>query len=135
MSSEAAHVIAYTIAASTVLVTVAAPQGPLSDLQIIAISAGLGMAGGLVGALIGDEVMSPRNLAKRVLASGIVAPALVTLTLLQLEVESRLLHVVGVSGVVGIVAYPIATVLPKMAPAAIRDAIKKWIGGGGPGNA
>ena len=39
-------------------------------------------------------------------------------------------YLVGVSGIVGIVAYPIATVLPKMAPAAVRDAIKKWIGGG-----
>ncbi len=134
MSSEAAHVIAYTVAASTLMVTVAAPQGPLSDLQIIAISSGLGMAGGLVGALISDESLNPRNLIKRILASGIVAPALVTLSLLQLEVEHRLLHVVATAGVVGIVAYPVATTLPKMAPTAIRDLIKKWLGGGG-GNA
>jgi hypothetical protein len=130
MSSEAAHIIAYTITASTLVVTAAAPQGPLSDLQIILISSGLGMAGGLVGALISDEALIPRNLIKRILASGIVAPALVTLAMMQIEADYRLLHVVATAGIVGVVAYPIATVLPKMAPAAIRDLIKKWIGGG-----
>lgn len=131
MTSDAAHLIAYTIAASATLVAVAAPQGPLGDLQIIAISSGLGMAGGLFGALISDESLTPRNLSKRILASGIVAPALVTLAMMQLDADYRLLHVVGTSGVVGIIAYPIATTLPKLAPTALRDLVKKWLGGGG----
>lgn len=134
MTLDAAHVIAYTIAASAMLVTVSVPHAPVSDLQIIGISAGLGMAGGLVGALIGDEALTPRNLIKRILASGIVAPALVTIAMMQAGVEFRLLHVVGTAGIVGVVAYPVATTLPKLAPTALRDAVKKWLGGGG-GNA
>ena len=69
-------------------------------------------------------------LSKRILASGLIAPALVVLAMLQMDTEHRLLHVFAASGGVGLVAYPVATTLPKLAPAAIRDAIKKWIGGG-----
>ena len=128
MSQDAA--IGILIGASLTVTAAAAPQGPLSDVQIIIIAVGTGMMGGLVGALISDEVLGWRVLAKRILASGLIAPALVVLAMLQMDTDHRLLHVFAASGGVGLIAYPVATTLPKMAPAAIRDAIKKWIGGG-----
>jgi hypothetical protein len=50
MSQDAA--IGILIGASLTVTAAAAPQGPLSDLQIIIIAVGTGMMGGLVGALI-----------------------------------------------------------------------------------
>ena len=116
-----------TAYATTVAV---APQGPLSDLQVISIAVGTGMMGGLVGALISDESLGWRVLSKRILASGLIAPALVALAMLQIGGDHRLLHVVAASGGVGLIAYPVAITLPKLAPTALRDAVKKWIGGG-----
>lgn len=128
VSQDAA--VGILIAASLAVTAAAAPQGPLSDLQIISIAVGTGMMGGLVGALISDEALSPRVLSKRILASGLIAPMLVVIAMLQVGTDHRLLHVVAASGGVGLIAYPVAITLPKLAPSVLRDTMKKWIGGG-----
>lgn len=127
MSQDGAAV-GILMAAAWATTAAAAPQVPLSDLQIVAISVGTGMMGGLVGALISDEALSPRVLAKRILASGLIAPALVVLAMLQLGTDHRMLHVVAAAGGVGLIAYPVATTLPKLAPTALREAFRRFMG-------
>jgi hypothetical protein len=117
------------MAAAYATTVAVAPQGPLSDLQVISIAVGTGMMGGLVGALISDESLSMRVLARRILASGLIAPALVAVAMLQIGNDYRLLHVVAASGSVGLIAYPVAITLPKLAPSALKDVVKKWLGG------
>ena len=129
MSHDGA-VVGALVAVAWATTAAAAPQVPLSDLQIILIAVGTGMMGGLVGALIADEPLSPRVLAKRILASALVAPALVVIAMMQIGTDHRMLHVVAAAGGVGLIAYPVATTVPRMVPSALREAIKRWIGGG-----
>ena len=103
----------------------------LSEAQVLAIASGAGLAGGFVHAMFDDVDWHWREYAKRILASGMVAPAIVVAILvwgLKLPHYS-LLPVAAASGPAGIVAYPIARMLPRMAPKALRDWIERTWGG------
>lgn len=102
---------------------------PLTELQVLLVSFGAGVLGGLTHALIEDVDWHWREYAKRMLASGLVAPGLVALAIIHVLPTSGLLHVVSASGIAGLAAFPVAKQIPKLAPKALREWWSKVFGG------
>ena len=127
MSHDGGAILGATVIAYAATVA-AAPQVPLSDIQMVAISISAGLFGGVLMTVIEDADISKRGLIKRMLASAMAAPALLLAALEWSHREPYLLAVVAISGVAGLVAWPIATMLPKLAPKALKRVLKNWIG-------
>lgn len=123
--------LTWLMASGGLLITGASSQTHLSELQVIAVASGAGLAGGFVHALLDNVDWHWREYGKRILASGMVAPAVVLgLLVWGLKLETfTLLPVVAAAGPAGIVSYPIAQLLPKLAPRALRDWFERNFGG------
>ena len=122
--------LAALLSGALLLQAAAAPQVAMSDAQVLGVSVGCGLIGGVISTLA-DATRDTHwsEWVKRAMASGMVAPALVVVAILQLFPERTLLLVTASAGVAGLVAWPVSQLLPKLAPGAIRDALKGWIGG------
>jgi hypothetical protein len=94
---------------------------PLSDEQMLGVSIGAGLFGGLVATLQQGQQLSIRELGLRSVASAMSAPAIVAVMLWQLELTPRLFGVVAVAGVAGLIAWPMAQMVPKMVPKLVRE--------------
>lgn len=130
MTHDAAHALGWMMT-STYGVTIAlAPQVPMTDLQVLSVSVGAGVIGGIGAALLSDDALTIRSVVKRMLASGMASGAMVAGAIIHFVPEPRLLAVGGLAMTAGLIAWPVSQALPKMAPALLRDAIKKWLGGG-----
>jgi len=129
MSHDVANALAWLTTSAYGVTIAAAPQVPMGDAQVLAVSIGSGLIGGLVSALVADVVLTPRELAKRMLASGMASGAMVAVAIVYTVSEPRLLLVAGMAMSAGLVAWPVSQMLPKLAPSILRDAIKKWLGG------
>ena len=125
------EITALTIAVYGTTVAVA-PQVPMSDSQVLVVSIGAGLVGGILSALISDGVLTAREVIKRMIASGMAAGAMVAGAIIYAIPEPRLLTVWGLALTAGLVAWPISQLLPKLAPAVLRDGLNKWLGRGGP---
>lgn len=130
MTHDAAHAIAVALSSATSLIAAAAPQVPMGDEQVIAVSIGAGLIGGLVSTLASDLALSNRELSKRMLASGMAAPAIVAGAITLWVPVPTLFVVFALSGIAGLIAWPISQVLPKLAPSLLKDVLKKWLAGG-----
>ena len=111
-----------TLATGTALVSAGLTPHILTELQVLLVAWGCGILGGLVHALIEEIDWHWKEYAKRMLASGLVAPSLVAVAILYVLPSPSLLHVVSAAGPAGIAAYPLARLIPKLAP----KALKKW---------
>ena len=125
MTNDAAHAAGAVLWAAAAVTAAAAPQAPLSDLQILIISVACGAIGGVVATLMSEDVITLRSMAMRGLASVLVAPGIVAAALIHFGAEPRLLVVSAAAGVAGMCAWPIAQLLPRLAPAKLRE----WMGG------
>lgn len=125
MTHDAAHAAALILSGATVVTAVVAPQVPLSDVQILVLSVACGAIGGVVATLMSEDVITLRGMAMRGLASVLVAPGIVAVALIQSGLEPRLLTVAAAAGIAGMCAWPVAQLLPKLAPAKLRE----WFGG------
>lgn len=128
MAHDTGHVLGALIALSYTTTAAMAPQVPMSDEQVVGISIGAGLIGGLVYTLVADGAMTARDLGKRSLASAMSAPAIVAVLLYKLQVEPRLFGVVAVAGIAGLSAWPLAQAIPKLAPQVFRDWLRKVLG-------
>lgn len=130
MSGESAGTAA--LIAATALAQVASqPVGPLSDIQMLSVAVGSGLVGGFVATLMADEEISRRGLAKRMLASGMIAPALTLLALMWLGAHPTWLVVAAVSGPAGLFAWPIWELAPGLVRKYLPKAVEKRLGGDG----
>ena len=102
---------------------------PLTELQVLLVSVGVGVLGGLTHALIDDVDLHWREYIKRMMASGLLAPGLVALAIIYLLPTPGLLHVVSAAGPAGLAAYPLAKQIPKLAPKALREWWGRVFGG------
>lgn len=124
MTSDAAHAAGVILWAAAAVTAVTAPQVPLTDLQILVLSGACGAIGGVVATLMSEDVITLRGMAMRGLASVLVAPSIVAAALIQSGMEPRLLVVSAAAGIAGMCAWPIAQMLPSLAPARLRE----WFG-------
>ena len=108
MSHDAAHAVAVLIGSSAALLVVSSPQGTLSDLQVLLISASCGAIGGIVATLMSDAVITVRGMLMRGLASVLIAPGIVSGLLLHYGSAPTLMMVASAAGVAGMVAWPVA---------------------------
>lgn len=130
MSAETSSAV-YLIAAAAAAQVVAQPtEVPLGDLQLLAVTIGAGLMGGLVATLNAPEELSLRHLAKRCIASGMVAPALVAGVLLWSEAHPTLFQAVATSCISGMVAWPCWEISQPLMRKLLPAAARKWIGGG-----
>ncbi len=120
---NAASALALSAYATTVA---SAPQVPMDDVQVVIVSLSAGLIGGLIATLSSEATVTKRDLAKRMLASGMAAPGIVLLALVYYVPEPTLLKVVAISGVAGLVAWPVAESLPKLVPSALKTLLKRW---------
>jgi hypothetical protein len=123
MSHDTAHAAAVIIAASTTVLAAAPTQALLSDLQILMISVSCGAIGGVVATLMSEEVITPRGMWMRGLASVLIAPGLVAGLLIWSQYDPRLLFVASAAGVAGMLAWPVATQLNRIVQAVTKYAI------------
>lgn len=130
MSHDGPHLLGAIAAAAYVTTVAGAPQIPMSDEQVLVTAIGSGLMGGLVSALMADGDLTRRVIATRMLACGMVSPSLVAAGIVYAIPSPSMLMVGALSGVAGMVAWPVATILPKLAPQALRKWFKSWIGGG-----
>lgn len=102
----------------------------MSDAQVLGVSVGAGLMGGVISTLAeATRETHWSEWVKRAAASGMVAPAIVVVAILNLLPDRTLLVVTATAGVAGLVAWPVSQLLPRLAPAALRDALKGFIGG------
>lgn len=123
MSHDATHATAALIASSAAITFASAPQVPLTDFQVLMISASCGAIGGVVATLMSDQVITMRGMAMRGMASVLIAPGIVSALLLHYNAEPRLLTVASAAGIAGIIAWPIA----QRAQQIVNMAINKWL--------
>jgi hypothetical protein len=107
-----------------------APQVPLTDVQVLGVGIGAGIVGGIGSALIGDGSLTVRLVVSRMLASGMASGAMVAAYVIYVVPEPRLLAVGLAAMFAGLIAWPVSQALPRMVPSLMRDALKKWLGGG-----
>lgn len=118
------------VALMQVTQTVANLPPPLTEFQIVVFAIVAGFMGGLVASLSEDSKLTKKELLRRVLSSGMVAPAIVVSIIIYSKVAITLLPVVAISGVGGLIAWPIASGLPKLAFGAFRS----WLSSKLPGD-
>lgn len=124
--------IGLLLAGAALTQAAAAPQVPMSDQQVVVVAVSSGLIGGVVSTLMAEVALANwREFIKRGLASGMIAPAIVAAAILYVLPAPTLLLVVAASGVAGLVAWPCAQLLPKLAPEALRNGIKRWLSAGG----
>ena len=121
MSHDAGNLSMALMALAYTTTVAVLPQGPLSDEQMLGVSIGAGLFGGLVATLQQGQQLSIRELGLRSVASAMSAPAIVAVMLWQLELTPRLFGVVAVAGVAGLIAWPMAQMVPKMVPKLVRE--------------
>jgi hypothetical protein len=121
VAHDAGHISTAILALAYTTTVAVAPQGPLSDEQMLGVSIGAGLVGGLVATLSPGNQLSLRELGLRSLASAMSAPAIVAAMLWHLELTPRLFGVVAVAGVAGLLAWPLAQLVPKMVPKLVRE--------------
>ena len=127
MTHDAMHAAALILSGATVITFAAAPQVPLTDLQILVLSASCGAIGGIVATLMSDQVITVRGMAMRGLASVLVAPSIVSGVLIHYGTEPRLMLVASAAGLAGMIAWPVASALPRIVPARLKDVIDRII--------
>lgn len=106
----------------------ASPQAPVSDWQLVIISCGAGLIGGFVMMLMSGSDLTAREIAKRVLASAMLAPGIVALVMMKFAEQPTPIVVFGIAGAAGLAAYPLAELVPKLAPSTARKLLKRWLG-------
>ncbi len=121
MTHDAGHISTVLMALAYTTTVAILPQGPLSDEQMLGVSIGAGLFGGLVATLQQGQQLSIRELGLRSVASAMSAPAIVAVILWQLELTPRLFGVVAVAGIAGLVAWPLAQMVPKLVPKLVRE--------------
>lgn len=123
MSHDAAHAAALVLAGAVTILAATPPQGVLSEVQTLAIAVACGAIGGVVATLMAEDVISIRGMLMRGLASILVAPSLVTSGILYTDYSPTLMVVASVSGVSGMLAWPVAQQSQKV----VQAATKHWI--------
>lgn len=126
MASETS--IAIMIAAATTVAAAAAPQEPMSELSVIAVSAGFGTLGGVIATLIEKGAITVRELLLRMLASTLAAIAMVGGYFIWTAAVPTYMAVFALSSAAGLVAWHVVLMVPKIVPAAIREAMKRATG-------
>ena len=129
MTHDAGHALGWMMTSAYGATLVIAPQVPLTDIQVLGVGIGAGIVGGIGSALIGDGTLTVRLVVSRMLASGMASGAMVAAYVIYWVPEPRLLAVGLAAMTAGLVAWPVSQALPKMVPALMRDALKRWLGG------
>lgn len=129
MSAETSTAAAMIAAAATAQVVAQPANVPLGEIQLLAVTIGAGLMGGLVATLNAPEEISLRHLAKRCVAAGMVAPALVAGALFWSETTPTLFQAVAASCISGMVAWPVWEMTPPLLRKLLPAAARKWIGG------
>lgn len=108
---------AYLIGIAAAAQVVAQPAGlPLTDVQLLAVTVGSGLMGGLGATLSALGEISIRHLAKRCIASGMVAPAIVAGFLFWRDLQPTLFQLWAISLVAGMAAWPGWALAKMLAP-------------------
>lgn len=128
MASDGAA-IAVVLAMATTTAAAAAPQVPMSEIQVLIVSAGFGLFGGVVATLIEAGTIQARNLFLRMLASMMMAVSMVGGYFTWTEAQTTYLSVFALSGVSGMSAWHVTLAIPKLVPVVIKEALKRASGG------
>lgn len=106
----------------------------LSGHEMIAVSCSTGLVGGFLSTFGGTANITLRTLIHRMGASGLAAPAIVSVWIVQAGIEPTVANVFASSGVAGIVAYPISQALPNLSLQWIKDMLRRFTGVGKDGS-
>lgn len=111
-------------------VTLGAATGDevLGGEATVAVAASAGLMGGFLSTLWGVGAIRVRDLTSRMIASGMVSPALVIGSIYLLKVPQTVALVLCCSGIAGLAAYPIAQIIPKMSVKWFKELIKRVLG-------
>ena len=130
MTHDAGQTLGLLVTSAYGVTIAVAPQVPLTDLQVLLVGVGAGIVGGIGSALIGDGTLTLRLVVSRMLASGMASGAMVAAYVIYWVPEPRLLAVGLAAMTAGLIAWPVSQAVPRMVPSLMRDALKKWLGGG-----
>ena len=128
MSHDGGQLAAWVAIAAYGTLGAATGDEVLGGTETVAVAASAGLMGGFLSTLWGVGAIRVRDLTSRMIASGMVSPALVIGSIYLLKAPQTVALVLCASGIAGLAAYPIAQVIPKMSVKWFKELILRMLG-------